>query len=59
MGLSYLLSKIAEKCIFEQIIQNLNAKPLSTEMVISFLWDDIKAKLSKGSVTGAVFFFLK
>lgn len=67
-----VLSKISEKCVAEQLTEHLNSSPFkphpmqfgfranhSTETANCFLVENIKSKLDKGGVVGAIFLDLK
>ncbi len=67
-----VISKIAEKCIAEQLLIHLNSSPYtlhpmqfgfranhSTETANCFLLENIKLKMDKGGVVGAIFLDLK
>ena len=67
-----VVSKVVEKCVAEQLIAHLNNSPFtlhsmqfgfrakhSTEMANCFLLENVKSKMDKGGVVGAVFLDLR
>ena len=67
-----VMSKISEKCVAEQLTEHLNSSPFtlhpmqfgfrashSTETANCFFVENIKSKMDKGGVVGAIFLDLK